>query len=122
MVFSFSSICCYWGKWATNILPGVDGLPGNDGGPPAGNHGQHDGGGDLQGQADILHKVNNFCNIFNKVNIVHNLQGHYSILSTIFSSRVFDVASADLYSMGIMVVSYTIKDVSDEVGREKTHV
>ena len=57
MVFSFSSICCYWGKWATNILPGVGGLPGNDGGPPAGNHGQHDGGGDLQGQADILHEV-----------------------------------------------------------------
>ena len=32
-----------------------------------------------------------------------------------FHGRVFDVASADLYSMGIMVVSYTIKDVSDEV-------
>jgi len=33
-----------------------------------------------------------------------------------FSTRVFDVASQDLYTMGIMVVSYTIKDVSDEVG------
>ena len=29
------------------------------------------------------------------------------------------MASADLYSMGMMVVSYTIKDVSDEVGRNK---
>lgn len=38
-----------------------------------------------------------------------------TILSTAFSCRVFDVASQDLYSMGIMVVSYTIKDVSDEV-------
>ena len=36
------------------------------------------------------------------------------------SCRVFDVASQDLYSMGIMVVSYTIKDVSDEVrGRRR---
>ena len=59
-------------------------------------------------------KANNFCNIFNKVNIQYCLQ--------YFHGRVFDVASADLYSMGIMVVSYTIKDVSDEVGREKTHV
>ena len=32
---------------------------------------------------------------------------------------MFDVASQDLYTMGIMVVSYTIKDVSDEVGRRK---
>ena len=32
------------------------------------------------------------------------------------STRVFDVASADLYNMGIMVASYTIKDVSNEVG------
>ena len=39
--------------------------------------------------------------------------------STTFSCRVFDVASQDLYSMGIMVVSYTIKDVSDEVERRK---
>merc|ERR1719334_2679801 len=33
-----------------------------------------------------------------------------------FSSRVFDVASMDLHNMGVMVISYTIKDVSDEVG------
>jgi flotillin len=33
-----------------------------------------------------------------------------------FSSKVFDQASSDLYNMGVMVVSYTIKDVSDEVG------
>ena len=30
-----------------------------------------------------------------------------------FSLAVFEVASADLASMGIVVVSYTIKDVSD---------
>merc|ERR1712002_1318936 len=33
-----------------------------------------------------------------------------------FSTKVFDVASMDLHNMGVMVVSYTIKDVSDEVG------
>merc|ERR1712223_603314 len=33
-----------------------------------------------------------------------------------FSQNVFDVASQDLYTMGIMVVSYTIRDVSDDVG------
>ena len=34
----------------------------------------------------------------------------------VFSSRVFEVASTDLAGMGIVVISYTIKEVSDEVG------
>merc|ERR1711953_1073826 len=33
-----------------------------------------------------------------------------------FSTKVFEVASVDLHSMGIMVISYTLKDVRDEVG------
>ena len=33
-----------------------------------------------------------------------------------FSNRVFEVASTDLVNMGIMIISYTIKDVTDEVG------
>merc|ERR1712117_85431 len=33
-----------------------------------------------------------------------------------FSERVFDVASANLYEMGIQVISYTLKDIRDEVG------
>jgi len=33
-----------------------------------------------------------------------------------FSSRVFDTATADLVNMGIMVISYTIKEITDEVG------
>ncbi len=33
-----------------------------------------------------------------------------------FSSRVFEVASTDLVNMGIMIISYTIKDITDEVG------
>lgn len=33
-----------------------------------------------------------------------------------FSSRVFEVASADLAGMGIVVISYTIKEVNDDVG------
>merc|ERR1712029_265695 len=33
-----------------------------------------------------------------------------------FSSRVFDMATADLVNMGIMVISYTIKEITDEVG------
>lgn len=33
-----------------------------------------------------------------------------------FSSKVFEVASTDLINMGIMVISYTIKDINDEVG------
>merc|ERR1712064_113750 len=33
-----------------------------------------------------------------------------------FSQKVFDVASVDLHNMGIMVISYTLKDVRDEVG------
>ena len=33
-----------------------------------------------------------------------------------FSNKVFEVASTDLVNMGIMVISYTIKDISDDVG------
>merc|ERR1712066_527870 len=33
-----------------------------------------------------------------------------------FSQKVFDVASVDLHNMGISVISYTLKDVRDEVG------
>jgi len=33
-----------------------------------------------------------------------------------FSTNVFDSASRDLYTMGVSVVSYTVRDVSDEVG------
>ena len=33
-----------------------------------------------------------------------------------FSSRVFDTATADLVNMGIMVISYTIKEITDDVG------
>merc|ERR1711981_495222 len=33
-----------------------------------------------------------------------------------FSKKVFEVASVDLHNMGIMVISYTLKDVQDEVG------
>ncbi|XP_003738862.1 flotillin-1 [Galendromus occidentalis] len=33
-----------------------------------------------------------------------------------FSKQVFEVASSDLVNMGITVVSYTIKDISDEEG------
>jgi len=33
-----------------------------------------------------------------------------------FSEHVFDVASRDLVNMGIMVISYTIKEISDDVG------
>lgn len=33
-----------------------------------------------------------------------------------FSSRVFEVASTDLINMGISIISYTIKDITDEVG------
>lgn len=33
-----------------------------------------------------------------------------------FSSKVFEVASTDLYNMGISVISYTIKDITDDVG------
>ena len=33
-----------------------------------------------------------------------------------FSNKVFEVASTDLHNMGITVVSYTLKDVRDEVG------
>jgi len=38
-----------------------------------------------------------------------------------FSSRVFEVASADLAGMGIVVISYTIKEVNDEVGYLKVN-
>lgn len=33
-----------------------------------------------------------------------------------FSKKVFEVASSDLVDMGFTVVSYTIKDISDEEG------
>eukprot|EP00092_Neocalanus_flemingeri_P096330 GFUD01122615.1.p1 GENE.GFUD01122615.1~~GFUD01122615.1.p1 ORF type:complete len:402 (-),score=170.45 GFUD01122615.1:944-2080(-) len=33
-----------------------------------------------------------------------------------FSKKVFEVASVDLHNMGIAVISYTLKDVRDEVG------
>ena len=33
-----------------------------------------------------------------------------------FSSGVFKVASNDLINMGIMVISYTIKEITDDVG------
>eukprot|EP00092_Neocalanus_flemingeri_P034298 GFUD01037300.1.p1 GENE.GFUD01037300.1~~GFUD01037300.1.p1 ORF type:complete len:428 (-),score=120.70 GFUD01037300.1:102-1241(-) len=33
-----------------------------------------------------------------------------------FSEKVFETASLDLHNMGIMVMSYTIKDISDEEG------
>merc|ERR1712079_224365 len=33
-----------------------------------------------------------------------------------FSQKVFNVASVDLHNMGIAVISYTLKDVRDEVG------
>ena len=33
-----------------------------------------------------------------------------------FSTRVFEVASTDLVNMGVMIISYTIKDITDEVG------
>ena len=38
------------------------------------------------------------------------------IMTLQFSSRVFEVASTDLVNMGIMIISYTIKDITDEVG------
>lgn len=38
----------------------------------------------------------------------------------VFSSRVFEVASTDLAGMGIVVISYTIKEVSDDVGYLKS--
>ena len=33
-----------------------------------------------------------------------------------FSTKVFEVASMDLHNMGISVISYTLKDVRDDVG------
>ena len=33
-----------------------------------------------------------------------------------FLFQVFDVASGDLVNMGIMVISYTLKDIRDDVG------
>ena len=40
-----------------DLLVGLGDMPGNDGGTPEGNYGQHDCRGDLQGQADLLDKV-----------------------------------------------------------------
>ena len=31
-----------------------------------------------------------------------------------FSTQVFDIASTDLFNMGIQVISYTLKDIKDE--------
>ena len=31
-----------------------------------------------------------------------------------FSAMVFDIATSDLYNMGIQVISYTLKDIKDE--------
>ena len=31
-----------------------------------------------------------------------------------FSQKVFDIASTDLFNMGIQVISYTLKDIKDE--------
>ena len=50
-----------WTNWQQMLLSGVGDLPGHYGGAPTGNNGLHDGGGDLQGQADIFHKVNILC-------------------------------------------------------------
>merc|ERR1719295_825742 len=33
-----------------------------------------------------------------------------------FATNVFDSASLDLHTMGVLVVSYTVRDVSDDVG------
>jgi flotillin len=33
-----------------------------------------------------------------------------------FSGKVFEVASTDLLNMGVMVISYTLKDIHDDVG------
>ena len=33
-----------------------------------------------------------------------------------FAEKVFEVASQDLYNMGILVISYTLKEVKDDVG------
>ena len=33
-----------------------------------------------------------------------------------FSSKVFEVATSDLVNMGMQVVSYTLKDITDDVG------
>ena len=85
-------------KQARHFMSGVGGLLGNYGGAPAGNHGQHDRGGDLQGQADILHKVNILPNSLHNIlcnnphNILQNIQ--YSIhglqiLSILICSSTF---------------------------------
>ena len=34
-----------------------------------------------------------------------------------FSQKVFDVASVDLHNMGISVISYTVKEIRNEVGQ-----
>jgi flotillin len=33
-----------------------------------------------------------------------------------FSEQVFEVATTDMYNMGISVISYTVKDVTDDNG------
>ena len=39
-----------------------------------------------------------------------------------FSRQVFEVASSDLVNMGIIVVSYTLKDIRDEEGYLKVRI
>ena len=44
-----------------------------------------------------------------------------------FSTQVFDIASTDLFNMGIQVISYTLKDIKDEdqymvsLGKDEIH-
>lgn len=46
--------------------------------------------------------------------VLFQILGAYQNLMVIF--RVFEVASGDLAGMGIVVISYTIKEISDDVG------
>ena len=39
-----------------------------------------------------------------------------------FSMRVFEVASTDLMGMGLIVISYTLKDLNDEEGYLKVRI
>ena len=54
----------------------------------------------------------------NSLNVIWSQPNLFQIYRDrkVFSSRVFEVASTDLAGMGIVVISYTIKEVSDEVG------
>ena len=77
-----------------------------------------------------LRKVFQFDNVLHFLFSVakETLEGHQrAIMGTMsveeiyrdrkkFSSSVFNVASTDLVNMGIMVISYTIKEITDDVG------